>query len=390
MIGTKAYALALLLPTLLLGAVPTITRPVTDPQGLLSAGDTERVSQELVRLRNDTGVQMAVLLVGTTDGAPIEDYAMEVAQAWKGGQAGEDNGLLFVLAVDDRRMRLDVGYGLEEHLPDDAVRRLLDAQLPLMRERDYAGALVHIIQGVRERLPGGDSPSEAASSSGASPWSDYQRTLAFHQILYAAALLFVWFCFAQHPGMRRWWGERTPLVLSWGGALLALGYAGYTAWGKGETTAVLLFSFCLVCGSLFAGRHLLFQGGYARVGIALILGPLLGSMYAASQQSTYDTFAFTDAFLASLVAGVIVMVGSFENFFNLVLGLVVHLVGGSAAARSFGSSRSQRYTFTLSSSSSSSSSSSRSSSGGSSSSSSGSSWGGGGGSFGGGGASSSW
>lgn len=144
---------------------------------------------------------------------------MEVAQAWKGGQAGEDNGLLFVLAVDDRRMRLDVGYGLEEHLPDDAVRRLLDAQLPLMREQDYAGALVHIIQGVRERLPGGAStasPSDVAAAPGASPWDDSQRLQAFHLLLYVAALLFVWFCFAWHPGMRRWWGERTPLVLSWG------------------------------------------------------------------------------------------------------------------------------------------------------------------------------
>ncbi|MFY0528956.1 TPM domain-containing protein [Archangium gephyra] len=404
----KAYALALLLPTLLLGAVPTITRPVTDPRGLLSAVDTERVSQELVRLRNDTGVQMAVLVVGTTGGEPIEDYAMRAAQAWRGGQAGEDNGLLFVLAVDDRRMRLDVGYGLEEHLPDGAVRRLLDAQLPLMRQRAYAGAILHIIQGIRGRLPGAASaappsdvaaaeqpsgmaaaeqPSEAVFVPPAQPRNDYQRIQAFYLMLWAAALLFVWVCVAHHPGLRLWWGERTPLVLSRGGALLALGYAVYAAWGMGETTVVLLFSFCLVCGSLIAGRHLLFQGGYARVGIALIIGPLMGSRYAASQGYAHDTFAFTDAFLASLAAGGVVMLGSFENFFNMLLGWAVYLVGGSAASKSFGSSPSQRYTFTLRGSSSTLRSSS-SSSGGSSSSS--SSWGGGGGGFGGGGASSSW
>ncbi|HZI04394.1 MAG TPA: TPM domain-containing protein [Archangium sp.] len=373
-------------------------------RGLLSAVDTERVSQELVRLRNDTGVQMAVLVVGTTGGEPIEDYAMRAAQAWRGGQAGEDNGLLFVLAVDDRRMRLDVGYGLEEHLPDGAVRRLLDAQLPLMRQRAYAGAILHIIQGIRGRLPGAaaaelpstaaaaappsdvaaaELPSAAASAPRDQSWEDLQRLEAFLLMLKVAALLFVWICFALHPGLRRWWGEQTPPVLSWGGALLALGCVVYIAWGKGaETAAAVLLSFCLVCGSLFAGRQLLFQGGYARVGIALILGPLMGSMYASTQETYYATFAITDAFSSSLVASVIVMIGSFESFFNMLLGGVIYLVAGSAAGKSFGSSASHRYTFTLRSSSSS----SRSSSGGSSS----SSWGGGGGGFGGGGASSSW
>ncbi|HZH18040.1 MAG TPA: TPM domain-containing protein [Archangium sp.] len=391
----KAYALALLLPTLLLGAVPTITRPVTDPRGLLSTVDTERVSQELVRLRNDTGVQMAVLVVGTTGGEPIEDYAMRAAQAWRGGQAGEDNGLLFVLAVDDRRMRLDVGYGLEEHLPDGSVRRLLDAQLPLMRQRAYAGAILHIIQGIRGRLPGAaaavppsdvasaELPSAAASAPRDQSWEDLQRLEAFLLMLKVAALLFVWICFALHPGLRRWWGEQTPLVLSWGGALLALGCVVYIAWGKGaETAAAVLLSVCLVCGLLFAGRQLLFQGGYARVGIALILGPLMGSMYASTQETYSATFTITEAFSSSLVASVIVMIGSFESFFNMLLGGVVYLVAGSAAGKSFGNSSSHRYTFTLRSSSSS----SRSSSG----SSSGSSWGGGGGGFGGGGASSSW
>jgi uncharacterized protein len=415
----KAYALALLLPTLLLGAVPTITRPVTDPRGLLSAVDTERVSQELVLLRNDTGVQMAVLVVDTTGGEPIEDYAMRAAQAWRGGQAGEDNGLLFVLAVDDRRMRLDVGYGLEEHLPDGAVRRLLDAQLPLMRQRAYAGAILHIIQGIRGRLPGAaaaappsdvaaaappsdvaaaerpseaaaaERPSAAASARREQSWEelqqDYQRFEAFILMLKVAALLFVWSCIALHPGLRRWWGEQTPLALSWGAALLALGCVIYIAWGTGaETAAAVLLSFCLVCGSLFAGRQLLFQGGYARVGIALILGPLMGSMYASTQESYSATFTITDAFRSSLIASVIVMIGSFERFFNMLLGGVVYLMAGSAAGKSFGSSPSHRYTFTLRSSSSS----SKSSSGGSSSS--GSSWGGGGGGFGGGGASSSW
>lgn len=374
----KAYALALLLPTLLLGAVPSITRPVTDPGGLLSAEDTERVARELVQLRDETGVQMAVLLVGSTEGEPIEDYALRVTEEWKGGRAGEDNGLLFVLAVDDRRMRLEVGYGLEEYLPDDAVRRLLDAQLPLMREQDYAGALVHIIRDVRVRLPEG-----AFSSSQASSWSPYRRAEAFRVLLWVAGVLFVWICFVHHPGLRNWWGDRRSLVLSAGAALLALGFAIYTAWGGGASIGVLLLSFCLVCGSALGGRFLLFKGGFARVGIALILGPLVGCAYASFQDIADSTSLFTEAFNTSLIASAVVVVGSFESFFNLLLIGIVYLVGGREAGRSFGNSISHAFTFTVSGSSSSSS-----SSGGSSSS--GSSWGGGGGGFGGGGASSSW
>ncbi|HYO69511.1 MAG TPA: TPM domain-containing protein, partial [Archangium sp.] len=110
----KTSALVLLLPALLLGSTPVIDRPVVDERGLLSSSEKEDVARELVRLRDETGTQMAMLLVGSTGGEPIEDYAMRTAEAWRGGTAGLDNGLLFVLAVDDRRARLEVGYGMEE------------------------------------------------------------------------------------------------------------------------------------------------------------------------------------------------------------------------------------------------------------------------------------
>lgn len=154
----------LLLAVLLLGSVPVIERPVTDLRELLPPGEEELVASSLVQLRQQTGVQMAVLLVGTTGGTSIEDYSLEVAEAWKGGRAGgKDDGLLFVLAVDDRRMRLEVGYGLEERLPDDAVRQLLDAQGPLLRQKNYTGALLGVIGGVRARLQGVEDVSDSVA-----------------------------------------------------------------------------------------------------------------------------------------------------------------------------------------------------------------------------------
>ncbi|MFP2907885.1 TPM domain-containing protein [Pyxidicoccus sp. 3LFB2] len=150
----KSWSLVLLLPVFLLGATPSIDRPVVvDADIPLYMYDREVISSELVQLRKETGAQMAVLVVNTTEGEPIEDYALRVANEWKGGEAGKDNGLLLVLAVKDRRMRLEVGSGLEAHLPEDGVRTLLEAQAPLLREGKLPEATLAVVRGVRARVP---------------------------------------------------------------------------------------------------------------------------------------------------------------------------------------------------------------------------------------------
>lgn len=154
----KPVVLMWLLPALVLAAVPSITRPVTDPQGMLTAQETEVVSKALVDLRAAKHVQMAVLLVDTTNGEPIEDYAQAVFRQWKGGDAGRDNGLLLVIARADRRSRLEVGYGLEAALTDGEAKGLLHAQGPLLREGRFEPALLAIIAGVDAQVPAGEFP----------------------------------------------------------------------------------------------------------------------------------------------------------------------------------------------------------------------------------------
>jgi uncharacterized protein len=151
----KSLLLTLLLPALVMADVPAIERPVTDPTGMLTAQETETVSQALVALRAERQVHMAVVLVPTTESLPIEDYAREVFAAWQGGEKGLDNGLLLVVARDDRRMRLESGYGVEAALTDGEARTLLDAQGPKMREGRLEAALVDIIAGVRREIPEG-------------------------------------------------------------------------------------------------------------------------------------------------------------------------------------------------------------------------------------------
>ncbi|WP_242515192.1 TPM domain-containing protein [Sorangium cellulosum] len=122
----------------------TIQAAVTDLAGALAREERDDLARKLVAHRERTGVQIAVLLVRTTGGVPIEDYSLEIAEAWGGGTKGQDNGVLYTLAIDDRRMRIEVGYGLEDILTDGVCRTILDASRDDLRRAQYGGA-AHLV-----------------------------------------------------------------------------------------------------------------------------------------------------------------------------------------------------------------------------------------------------
>ncbi|OJT20967.1 hypothetical protein BO221_29180 [Archangium sp. Cb G35] len=406
----------LLLAVLLLGSVPVIERPVTDQRDLLTPAEEELVASSLEQLRIQTGAQMAVLLVGTTGGEPIEDFAQAVAEAWKGGRGGgADDGLLFVLALDDRRMRLEVGYGLEDHLPDDTVRRLLDAQGPLMRQKNYAGAVLGVIKGVRARLPAG---SGASWSPGAAPWS-LDKVVEVLFCLMAAGIVVGMLL---GGSLTTWRKQLGPSRLAAAVGSLLLG------------PPVLIF-LCVDTSQPSARDLLLFYGAYATVflvctllftlrwttglGATLMCATLLASMGVLFFQKP-SLFVLEMLETAATVSGVLwgglavlwLILGPMSNKLNSIVIFESSPSGSRGASSSSSSSRNTSSSWGASSyssgrsssdssssrssssdSSSSRSSSSRSSSSDSSSSrssSSDSSWKGGGGRFGGGGASSSW
>lgn len=147
--------------------LPPIDHPVNDFAGVLSAEQVTKLDEQLLAHRAASGVQLAVLLVDTTDGEPIEDYALRAAVAWGGGERRKDDGALFVMAVKDRRMRLEVGYGLEALVPDAAAASLLEELKPFLRESDYDGAMAHLVEGLTRRTAAGVAapPAPAIASS---------------------------------------------------------------------------------------------------------------------------------------------------------------------------------------------------------------------------------
>ncbi len=145
-------------------AVPPLSGRVVDQTGTLSAGDIASLTQTLKDLETRKGSQIAVLIVPTTDGEAIEQFSLRVAEAWKIGRKKIDDGALLVIAKNDRRLRIEVGYGLEGALTDVTTKRIIDEDItPKFKTGDFAGGIsagvdrmIRVIDG--EKLPEPEPP----------------------------------------------------------------------------------------------------------------------------------------------------------------------------------------------------------------------------------------
>ncbi len=173
--AARASLLALLLcwagAALALVAVPPLTGRVVDQTGTLSAADIASLTQALQDLETRKGSQIAVLIVPTTDGEAIEQFSLRVAEAWKIGRKKIDDGALLVIAKNDRRLRIEVGYGLEGALTDATTKRIIDEDItPKFKAGDFGGGvaagvdrMVRIVNG--EKLPEPEPPHWQDSQS---------------------------------------------------------------------------------------------------------------------------------------------------------------------------------------------------------------------------------
>jgi uncharacterized protein len=123
-------------------AVPPLSGRVVDQTGTLSSGDVASLTQAMKNLEARKGSQVAVLIVPTTAPETIEQYSIRAAEAWKIGRKKIDDGALLVVAKDDRKLRIEVGYGLEGALNDVTAKRIIDEVItPKFRNGDFAGGI---------------------------------------------------------------------------------------------------------------------------------------------------------------------------------------------------------------------------------------------------------
>ncbi len=122
--------------------VPPLERRVTDLTATLDDAQRQQLERRLAEFEAGKGSQIAILIVPTTRPEDIEQFSIRVAEQWKLGRKGIDDGVLLVVAIEDRSLRLEVGYGLEGAVPDAIAKRLVsDVITPYFRQGDYYGGL---------------------------------------------------------------------------------------------------------------------------------------------------------------------------------------------------------------------------------------------------------
>lgn len=230
--------------------VPPMDSPVIDTTGTLDATTRSQLQQRALELQARKGSQLQVLMIPTTGDEPIEDYAIRAFEAFKLGRDKVDDGVLLLVAKDDRKVRIEVGYGLEGAIPDITAGRVISEYMaPHFREGDFGGGLLAATERLERLIDGEPLPEPlahaAADAAGTPGWLDVAMAALFPALVVAMILRGVFS--GQSAGIR---------------GLLAGAGAGGIAW--------MLSSLLLVGG------------------VGALLGFLLGLMAAPSGRYAHD------------------------------------------------------------------------------------------------------
>lgn len=130
-----------------------LNEPVVDQANILNPQEKQRLEAQLRGIHQQGLAQAAIVIVPTTNGVPIFDYALQVAEKWQLGDKDIDDGLLMVVAVNDRDMYILTGYGLEGVLPDAAVNRIIREDItPLFKQNNYGAGILAGVSALKARL----------------------------------------------------------------------------------------------------------------------------------------------------------------------------------------------------------------------------------------------
>jgi uncharacterized protein len=228
--------------------VPPLTVRVTDLTTTLTRAQVQALEETLKDFETRKGSQLAVLIVPTTQPETIDQYGIRVAEQWKLGRKGIDDGAILIVAKNDRTLRIEVGYGLEGVLNDATAKRIVsDTIVPRFRQGDFAGGIREGVDRMISVIEGEPLPEPAADST--QEGSDLR-----HYAL--VALLFAFFM----GGFLRSILGRLP------GGLVTGGVLAYLAWLVSGALSVALVA------ALIGFAVTLFGGGLIRPMIGGIAG----------------------------------------------------------------------------------------------------------------------
>ena len=143
--------------------IPPLKARVTDLTNTLNAQQRDALEQTLAEFESRKGAQIAVLMVPTTQPETVEQYAVRVQESWKLGRKGVDDGVLLVVAKNDRKLHIEVGYGLEGILPDAIAKRIIDDDIvPRFKANDFYGGIRAGVDRIMRVVEGEKLPPPAA------------------------------------------------------------------------------------------------------------------------------------------------------------------------------------------------------------------------------------
>ncbi|MGB4768458.1 MAG: TPM domain-containing protein [Candidatus Saccharimonas sp.] len=150
-------------------AAPSLAKPVIDQTGTLTEQQIDAIAARITETRGQKDYQLGVLMIKTLDGYPIEDYAIKVAREWGIGQKDKNNGILLLIAKDDRRMRIEVGSGLEGDLTDVQSNHVInDVIAPDFKKGEYYTGIYKGVDSLSALVQGQPDPNAGSGSGSAS------------------------------------------------------------------------------------------------------------------------------------------------------------------------------------------------------------------------------
>ena len=176
---------------------------VVDLAGIVRSDLKNELNAYLQALEQKTTAQVLVLTVQTLDNQSIEEFALNTKEKWKLGQKGKDNGVLIVVAVMDRKYRIEVGYGLESVLPDSMVGSIgREYFVPYFRQGDYSAGIYAGTVAVIRTIAAHEGVSITIGSEQAQPRQAYSRKplSVFNKIMLAVFGIIALVLFITHPG----------------------------------------------------------------------------------------------------------------------------------------------------------------------------------------------
>jgi len=178
--------------------VPQLRGPVNDNAGVLSPAEKDAVETFLLNIEQSSQLQIAVLIIQSLEGESLEDYSMRVVESWKLGSKAKDSGALLFISIDDRKIRIETGYGLEAYLTDAVCAKIIRTVIaPAFRNRGYGSGILEGVKAMAGYALKDESLMHHAEQ--AAPYRDMGLQL------FAIILIVIYVLFSRASGRGLWW-----------------------------------------------------------------------------------------------------------------------------------------------------------------------------------------